>query len=1104
MGKKRVKVYGFVFKNARRVDGLIKCKLTGHVYRAKAQVVPSEREAASTKPHHMIASSNSRISLKNMPRLTSNDMVHNHYLEEAKKKTQECSRNSEPSLMHSVRSRSTTNGSKPMPKRNTQTSRNWPASKNSFVTTKTVPIVEPFRNSRNFSDSKHFVCSTCQKCVFSANHDSCVTKFLKEVNSCATVPSNKTPKRNKPVEQISVPNEQERQIPTGHRFSIKKTSVVQKKTMTPRSCLRWKMTGKIFKTVGLRWVPTGRISTSSTTKVDNEPPNGSNADITSQYECEQTLDVSAVKMEILLEPTANKLLVDKGNSFKLTLEIFRDIMKIFPRVQRQDFDALLTDEEIVSFLRELGHTREINLLNVVVVDHMHQPWRTFTALINKSLSGKTTSLDKLLLVSPEEPTKKSKRVKRPENKSSKAPAGVALTEEAQYEEVRKKSLRDFHKTHLSGFGTVTKTAPSATKIKPSITNKGTGVKPGVPDVTEEVSTESEPESWGKDEDDNNNEQDSRSEGSDQDKDSEKEDEYERTSYYYSPTKDKDKINVDDNVEGDKDKEMDYTTSQLYDDVDIRLNEPVDTDEGFVQNEGIDVEMTNTEVSVTSSSHSSDLASKFLNFSNIPYTDVEIVSSMDVHVYHEQAQKKQQSLYNGKVLLEKHDPPVVHDFEETRQLAQESREKMKQLNKEIKPANYTKINHLLGVFVSQMAKSREELYFSNASKTANVSKPISIPNEEFSDDTTPSVARKFLNETHALSKQVTSNSIPTPQESKVMKNDKVIAPGMFRINPFKTFREEKHVPNNVRASVRTKPVAVSQPPVFTKKDVNSDSNSLSSTGIDNAKTRRPQPRSNIKNDRVPYVSTSSYNKNKGVEVEEHHRNLLLFKNKKHMSSACNNIKLDSQNVISKVVCAMCKQCLISVNHDVCLRNYVNGKTSRGKGSSLLQWFEFGEEGKRFGQLGKISPWGWEGLTLEIQVGLGFSDYAGASLDRKSTTGVYQFLGSRLISWQCKKQTVMLDYGYNFMQKKIHVDNESVIYVIKNPVYPSKTKHIEIRHHFIRDSYEKRLIEMVKIHTNNNVTDLLTKAFDGNQVMLPAMAGHRERRNYCINALIALHA
>ncbi|GKD00660.1 putative ribonuclease H-like domain-containing protein [Tanacetum coccineum] len=107
----------------------------------------------------------------------------------------------------------------------------------------------------------------------------------------------------------------------------------------------------------------------------------------------------------------------------------------------------------------------------------------------------------------------------------------------------------------------------------------------------------------------------------------------------------------------------------------------------------------------------------------------------------------------------------------------------------------------------------------------------------------------------------------------------------------------------------------------------------------------------------------------------------------------------------------------------------------------------------------------------------SDYAGASLDRKSTTGGCQFLCSRLISWQCKKQTVVANSTTEAEYiTKIHVDNESAICVVKNPVYHSKTKHIEIRHHFIRDSYEKRLIEMVKIHTDNNVADLLTKAFD----------------------------
>nr|GFB73635.1 hypothetical protein [Tanacetum cinerariifolium] len=100
-------------------------------------------------------------------------------------------------------------------------------------------------------------------------------------------------------------------------------------------------------------------------------------------------------------------------------------------------------------------------------------------------------------------------------------------------------------------------------------------------------------------------------------------------------------------------------------------------------------------------------------------------------------------------------------------------------------------------------------------------------------------------------------------------------------------------------------------------------------VDNTKTRRPQPRSNTKNGRVPSASKSSRSKNKEAEVEEHHRNLLLSKNNKHISSECNNIQIDSQDVISNVVCAMCKKCLLSVNHDKCLQNYVNGKKSSGK-------------------------------------------------------------------------------------------------------------------------------------------------------------------------------
>nr|GFA84718.1 hypothetical protein [Tanacetum cinerariifolium] len=187
----------------------------------------------------------------------------------------------------------------------------------------------------------------------------------------------------------------------------------------------------------------------------------------------------------------------------------------------------------------------------------------------------------------------------------------------------------------------------------------------------------------------------------------------------------------------------------------------------------------------------------------------------------------------------------------------------------------------------------------------------------------------IGETNALAKPVTSNSVSTPQESKDVNTDKVIAPGMFRINPDKTFREAKKVPNTVRASNMAKLITVSQPPVFTRKDVHSNLNGLSSTGVDITKTRRPHPRSNTKNDRVPSASNSSRSKNKEAEVEEHHRNLLLSKNNKHISSACNNIKTDSQEVISTVVCAMCSKCLKSVNYDKCLHNYVNDKNSRGK-------------------------------------------------------------------------------------------------------------------------------------------------------------------------------
>ncbi|GJU25331.1 hypothetical protein Tco_1163952 [Tanacetum coccineum] len=170
--------------------------------------------------------------------------------------------------------------------------RSLPISKSSRVTITAVPKADHSKSSSSFSDSKQFVCSTCHKCVFNANHDACITKLLKEVNSRAKIQSHKTRNSNKPVDQKSHTQKPGRQIFTGHRFSPNKTSAVYEKT-SPRSDLRWKPTGRIFKSVGLRWIPTGKLFDSCTSKVDSEPPHGSNVDIPNIHECKQTLDVSA-------------------------------------------------------------------------------------------------------------------------------------------------------------------------------------------------------------------------------------------------------------------------------------------------------------------------------------------------------------------------------------------------------------------------------------------------------------------------------------------------------------------------------------------------------------------------------------------------------------------------------------------------------------------------------------------------------------------------------------------------------------------------------------------------------------------------------------------
>ncbi|GKB27778.1 hypothetical protein Tco_0867179 [Tanacetum coccineum] len=264
-------------------------------------------------------------------------------------------------------------------------------------------------------------------------------------------------------------------------------------------------------------------------------------------------------------------------------------------------------------------------------------------------------------VSLEEPTRKSKRVKRPAKKSTNALtvgfiiidtpmmslykkkekvtiekckgidllSEVALTEEAQYKEVRKKrrdedNSNNDHDSSSEGDDQESDSGDDNTQYDKE---KGSNSE----HETDENETGSQ-----SDQEENKEEV--------KDDEEEKEDESVKTSSNYTSTDDEDETNFDD-------------------DVDVRLNEPVNTDEGFIQKEGTDAKMINvqqgnenleitnnqvieyahviistvtkrTEVPVTSSSHSFDFASKFLNFLDIPHTDAKIVSLMDVHVHHE--------------------------------------------------------------------------------------------------------------------------------------------------------------------------------------------------------------------------------------------------------------------------------------------------------------------------------------------------------------------------------------------------------------------------------------------------------------------------------------
>nr|GEU37753.1 hypothetical protein [Tanacetum cinerariifolium] len=292
--------------------------------------------------------------------------------------------------------------------------------------------------------------------------------------------------------------------------------------------------------------------------------------------------------------------------------------------------------------------------------------------------------DSSLVPVDDESAKKGKRVKRSVKKSTTTPATSIVIKEAPMETQSKRKENVVVARgkgidlHLNGSGTVAEKPPRVDKIAPTVTSEGTGDKPGVPNVTKDDSTESESESWINDKDDNNDDNDSENEGSDEENKSDddktpsdsekgsdseqdtdgsesdsesdqqeyeeevKDDDEEKDEIVHTPSipDDEEDANLesknDDKSEGDKDRGMDDTTNQFSDDVQ-------------------DKKADETEVPDAIFSHSSDLASKFLKFSDKHPNDAEIFSPLDVHVHHETTPTPPPTIKTTNI------PSIISDF-----------------------------------------------------------------------------------------------------------------------------------------------------------------------------------------------------------------------------------------------------------------------------------------------------------------------------------------------------------------------------------------------------------------------------------------------------------
>ncbi|WVZ75634.1 LOW QUALITY PROTEIN: hypothetical protein U9M48_023671 [Paspalum notatum var. saurae] len=151
--------------------------------------------------------------------------------------------------------------------------------------------------------------------------------------------------------------------------------------------------------------------------------------------------------------------------------------------------------------------------------------------------------------------------------------------------------------------------------------------------------------------------------------------------------------------------------------------------------------------------------------------------------------------------------------------------------------------------------------------------------------------------------------------------------------------------------------------------------------------------------------------------------------------------------------------------------------------------------------KLGLWYSSGSSLSLR-GFSDADHVGCRIDRKSTSGTCQLLGTSLVTWSSRKQAsvalstteteyvaaasccsqllwmkaTLSDFGLRFGRIPLLVDSTSAISVAKNLVLHSRTKHIDVRFHFLRDHYEKGDIDLIHVVSANQLADIFTKPLE----------------------------